>query len=217
MQETHFYEPVKGHRLAHDPLKAIIAPRPIGWISTVDREGRVNLAPYSFFNGIGDNPPMVMFAGEDHKDSIRNAEETGEFVFNLVTAPFMEAMNTSSATVPHGINEMKLAGLKAASSSCVKPPRVAGITAALECKTIYVHHMRDVHGTVLKRTVVMGQVVGVHIDPAFLRDGIFDTAAARPIARCGYKGDYAEVTELFQMFRPTTEETRRLLERELVD
>jgi flavin reductase (DIM6/NTAB) family NADH-FMN oxidoreductase RutF len=214
MQETHFYETVKGHRLAHDPLKAIIAPRPIGWISTLDREGRVNLAPYSFFNGIADNPPMVMFAGEDHKDSITNAEQTGEFVFNLVTAPFMEAMNTTSATVPHGVNEMELARLKPAPSTCVKPPRVEGIAAALECKTIYVHRLSDIDGNKLKRIVVMGQIVGVHIDPQFIRDGLFDTAAARPIARCGYKGDYAEVNELFRVFRPTAEETKHLLERE---
>ena len=212
MDQTHFYEPGQGHRLAHDPFKAIIAPRPIGWISTVDESGRVNLAPYSFFNGVADSPPILMFSGTAHKDSITNAQTSGEFVFNLVTAQFAETMNTTSALVPHGVDEMRLAGLRSEPSRMVRPPRVAGIASAIECKVVYVHRLHDLAGRDLKQTIIMGQAVGIHIHPDYIKDGIFDTAAARPIARCGYRGDYAEVNALFEMVRPNAEETERLLD-----
>lgn len=210
---THFYEPANGHRLKHDPLKAIIAPRPIGWISTMDKDGNVNLAPYSFFNGINEKPPMLMFSGTEHKDSIRNAQDTGEFVFNMVTHKFAEAMNTSCATLPHEVDEMRLAGLEAAPSITVRPPRVKGVAAAFECKVIQVVPLKDVDGRPVKQTVIMGQATGIHIDPAYIRNGLFDTADARPIARCGYRGDYAEVSELFEMLRPNETETQDLLQR----
>lgn len=210
---THFYEPSQGHRLKHDPLKAIIAPRPIGWISTVDRDGNVNLAPYSFFNGVNEKPPMLMFSGTAHKDSVRNAQETGEFVFNMVTRKFAEAMNTSCAAVPHEVDEMRLAGLEAAPSVTVKAPRVKGVAAAFECKVIHVVELNDLDGRPVKQTVIMGQATGIHIDPAFIRDGIFDTAGAGPIARCGYRGDYTAVSELFELVRPTEAQTQELLRR----
>jgi len=199
----YFYEPRKGHGLPHDPFKAIVAPRPIGWVATVDAEGRPNLAPYSFFNAISSFPPMVFFNSEGRKDSINNAEATGEFTCSLVSADLARAMNATSAPVAHGVNEFTLAGLSMAPSSRVKPPRVAEAIAALECKVTQIIQLAGIDGAKLDSWMVLGEVVGVHIDDRFLKGGIFDTAAARPIARCGYRGDYAEVTSLFEMIRPT--------------
>jgi flavin reductase (DIM6/NTAB) family NADH-FMN oxidoreductase RutF len=201
--DSYFYDPRKGHGLRHDPFKAILAPRPIGWISSLDSEGRVNLAPYSFFNGFNSSPPIVGFSSEGRKDSVTNIEQTGEFVCNLATRPLAEAMNRTSAPVAHGVDEMALAGLDPAPSTLVKPPRVAQAPAALECKLLQIVKLNTLDGTPAGGLLVLGQVIGVHINPAFLKDGIFDTAAARPIARCGYRGDYAEVEQLFEMIRPT--------------
>jgi flavin reductase (DIM6/NTAB) family NADH-FMN oxidoreductase RutF len=199
---SHFYEPQAGHRLAHDPLKAIIAPRPIGWISSVDAAGAVNLAPYSFFNMVADDPPMVMFSSNGWKDSVRNVSETGEFVANLAVRFLAEQMNLSSAAVPPEVDEMDLANLEKAPSVLVRLPRVAAAPAALECKCVSIQRLQGIGGVESSNYMVLGQIVGVHIDPAFLNDGIFDTAAARPLGRCGYRGDYAEVTSLFEMVRP---------------
>ena len=201
--ETYFYETRLGHGLPHDPFKAILAPRPIGWVSTVDANGLVNLAPYSFFNGFNSDPPIVGFSSEGRKDSVSNAEATGEFVCNMVTRDLAELMNATSANVSHDINEMALVGLDPAASRLVKPPRVARAAAAFECKVVQILPLHDLAGDALDSFLVLGQVVGVHINPAFLIEGRFDTAAARPIARCGYRGDYAEVTGLFEMFRPS--------------
>jgi flavin reductase (DIM6/NTAB) family NADH-FMN oxidoreductase RutF len=202
MQDTHFYEPASGHRLPHDPLKAIVAPRPIGWISTLSTEGVVKLAPYSFFNMVCDRPPMVMFCSEGWKDSVRNVSDTGEFVANLTVRPLAEAMNITSAVVDPDVDEMVLAGLAAAPSRLVKPPRVAAAPSALECRSISIERLRDIDGREGSHWMVIGQVVGVHIDPTFLTNGRFDTAAAHTIARCGYRGDYTEVLSLFEMVRP---------------
>ena len=202
MSETYFYEPGKGHGLPHDPFKAIVAPRPIGWLSTVDTDGRVNLAPYSFYNAFSEAPPIVGFSSGGRKDSQRNVEATGEFVANLVTRKHARAMNLTSAPFPPGVNEMERAGLTAAPSRLVRPPRVADAPAALECKLLLVLPLKDLDGRSTANTLILGQVVGVHIDPAFLKDGLFDLAAAGTIARCGYRGDYAEVTSLFEMLRP---------------
>jgi flavin reductase (DIM6/NTAB) family NADH-FMN oxidoreductase RutF len=202
MSETYFYEPGKGHGLPHDPFKAIVAPRPIGWLSTVDPDGRVNLAPYSFYNAFSEAPPIVGFSSGGRKDSQRNVEATGEFVANLVTRKHARAMNLTSAPFPHGENEMERAGLAAAPSRLVRPPRVADAPAALECKLLLVLPLKDLDGRPTANTLILGQVVGVHIDPAFLKDGLFDLAAAGTIARCGYRGDYAEVTSVFEMLRP---------------
>lgn len=203
-REFHFYEPRLGHGLPHDPFKAIVAPRPIGWISTIDANGHVNLAPYSFFNAFCDTPPIVGFSSSGRKDTQRNVEATGEFVANLATKKQAEAMNQTSAAVPAEVNEMELAGLAGAPSRLVKPPRVADAPAALECKLLMVLPLKDLDGRPTPNTLILGQVVGVHIDKAFLRDGVFDMALARTIARCGYRGDYAEVSSLFEMLRPTT-------------
>ncbi len=196
-----FYEPRKGHGLKYDPFKAIVAPRPIGWISTVDREGRPNLAPYSFFNAMGSPPPIVAFSSGGMKDSAANAAATGEFVFNLCSLSQAEAMNATSESVPHGVSEFTLAGIAMAPCRLVRPGRVADSPAALECKVLQVLQLRDLDGRPTDSHVVFGQVVGVHIDPRFLRDGRFDTAAAQPLARCGYH-DYAAVTQIFEMVRP---------------
>ncbi|MGQ7794548.1 flavin reductase family protein [Faunimonas sp. B44] len=198
-----FYEPRKrDHGLPHDPFKAIVAPRPIGWISTVDAEGRPNLAPYSFFNAVASRPPVVMFSSESRKDSLRNVEASGEFVCNLATWDLREAMNETSAPLPGGESEFARAGLATEASRLVRPPRVAGIAAALECRLLRTVALSDVEGRPMEATVVFGEVVGIHIDDRFIRDGRFDAAAARAIARCGYM-DYAVVDSLFAMTRPT--------------
>lgn len=203
MSETHFYQQDQGHRLAHDPLKAIIAPRPIGWISTISRSGRVNLAPYSFFNMVSDDPPMVMFSSNGWKDSVRNAEETGEFVANLAVEALARQMNETSAAVPADVDEFELAGLAKAPSVLVAPPRVAAAPAALECKCVSIQQLQGLGGVPSSNYMVIGQIVGVHIDPAYLKDGLFDTAGASPLGRCGYRGDYVAVNRLFEMVRPS--------------
>lgn len=196
-----FYEPRNGHGLKFDPFKAIVAPRPIGWISTVDKDGRPNLAPYSFFNAMGSPPPMVAFSSDGMKDSAANAQATGEFVFNLCTAELGQKMNMTSESVPHQVNEFELAGLEMAPCRIVRAGRVAASPASFECKLLQVVHLHDIDGKPTESHVVFGQVVGVHIDPRFIKDGRFDTAGAHPLARCGYH-DYAVVTEIFEMIRP---------------
>jgi flavin reductase (DIM6/NTAB) family NADH-FMN oxidoreductase RutF len=200
--ETYFYEPAKGHGLPHDPFKAIVAPRPIGWISTRSRDGRVNLAPYSFFNAFSSSPPIVGFSSEGYKDSVRNAEETGEFVANFVSRALAEAMNRTSAPVGPGVDEMALAGLAAAPCRLVAAPRVAAAPAALECKLVRVVRLGDKDGNEMDTYLTLGQVVGVHLDPRYLADGRFDLVAAQPILRAGYRDDYVETGAMFAMVRP---------------
>src|SRR4051812_4530968 len=202
-----FYEPDKrNHGLPHDPFKALVVPRPIGWISSVDREGRPNLAPYSFFNGVSTDPPCVMFgpstrpasgAGERAlKDSHRNAEHSGEFVLNLATFAQRDAMNASSAglppreegvvapraaTPPAGENEFVAAGLETLPSRLIKPPRVKGARVHLECvylKTVDLPPSR--RGG--ENFIVIGRVIGIHIDDDLIVDGRVEIARARPIA-----------------------------------
>lgn len=197
-----FYEPDKrNHGLPYDPFKAIVAPRPIGWVTSVSAKGDVNLAPYSFFNGIASRPALVMFASEERKDSLSFIEETGEFVCNLATFDLREAMNATSAPFPRGVNEMERTGLTPARSRLVKPPRVAESPCALECKLLRVISIDEAHGVPADCHVVFGHVIGIHIDDRFIADGRLDTAAMRPIARCGYD-TYAVVDSLFSMQRP---------------
>jgi flavin reductase (DIM6/NTAB) family NADH-FMN oxidoreductase RutF len=202
MPDFHFYEPSQGHNLPHDPFKAIVAPRPIGWISSCDANGRVNLAPYSFFNAVCDQPPMVMFSSSGFKDTVANIEATGEFVCNLVTRPLAEKMNQTSASLPHGTSEFEFAGLAAAPCRIVAPPRVAEAPAALECRLVEVIRLRDLDGAKLNQYVTIGQVVGVHIDRAYVKDGLFDLLATHPVQRAGYVADYTEATTGFKMVRP---------------
>lgn len=197
-----FYEPLKrNHGLPHDPFKAIVAPRPIGWISSLDRQGKMNLAPYSYFNGVASYPPMVMFSSEGAKDSVRNVSETMEFVCSLATWDLREAMNRTSESVAHGVNEFELAGLTPVSSKLVKPPRVGESPCAIECKATDIVQMKGADGTPRQNYVVFGEVVGIHIDEKYIENGILNAAAMKPIARLGYR-DYSVVTELFQMTRP---------------
>ncbi len=198
-----FYEPDKrdSKLLPHDPFKAIVAPRPIGWITSMNLKGQVNLAPYSYFNGVNSRANLVMFASEGHKDSVSFIEETGEFVCNLATWDLREAMNATSAPLPRGVNEMERAGLEPAPSRLVKPPRVKASPCALECKCIKIVAIEDVDGKPVDCHVVFGQVIGVYIDDRFIVDGRLDTAAMKPIARCGYD-QYAVVESMFSMSRP---------------
>ena len=200
-----FYDTHKNdHGLPHNPFKAIVAPRPIGWITSMSAKGEINLAPYSFFNGITDRPPIVMFSNEGKKDSVAFVEETKEFVCNLATYDLRDEMNATSAPLPRGVNEMQAAGLAPAPSRLVKPPRVAASPCALECKWLKTVKLDDIDGRPLDRYVVFGQVIGVYIDDRFIKNGKLDTAAMRPIARCGYD-QYAVVAEVFAMQRPKGE------------
>ena len=197
-----FYDTHKNdHGLPHNPFKAIVAPRPIGWITTMSLKGEINLAPYSFFNGITDKPPIVMFSSEGAKDSVAFAEETNEFVCSLATFDLQDQMNGTSAPLPRGQNEMLATGLEAAPSKLVKPPRVAASPCALECKWIKTVSFDDLEGRKMDRYVVFGHVVGVYINDAFIKNGRLDTAAMKPIARCGYD-EYAVVENVFKMTRP---------------
>jgi flavin reductase (DIM6/NTAB) family NADH-FMN oxidoreductase RutF len=202
LMDFYFYEPAAGHGLPHDPFKAIAAPRPIGWISTVDRQGCINLAPYSFYNAFADKPPVVGFSSGGRKDSIRNIEETGEFVANLATKALAQAMNVTSAAFPRDVDEMAVAGLTPAPCRMVAAPRVAESPAALECKLLQIVHLHDLNGDPIEQYLAIGQVVGVHIARAYLKEGIFDLVAAQPIMRAGYVADYVEIGNAFQMARP---------------
>jgi flavin reductase (DIM6/NTAB) family NADH-FMN oxidoreductase RutF len=202
-----FYEPNNRDRevLPHDPFKAFIAPRPIGWVSTVGPDGEVNLAPYSYFNAVCDRPPIVMFSSGGPKDSATFAGGTGEFVWNMATWDLREQMNATSATLPRGESEFAHAGLEMADSRLVAPPRVAAAHVALECRVTQVVEVQDADGARAQNIVVFGQVVGVHVDPAYIVEGRVDLTRLQPIARCGYRGDYARVDSLFEMLRPDYE------------
>ena len=191
------------HGLTHDPFKAIVAPRPIGWITSMSAAGEINLAPYSFFNGVSTRPPVVMFASEGRKDTVTFIEETKEFVCNLATYDLREQMNLSSAPLPRGVNEMEKVGLKPAPSRLVKPPRVAAAPCALECQWLQTIRLTDIAGGALESYVTFGQVVGVYIDDRFITGGLLDTAAMRPIARAGYHDYFVATPETkFAMKRP---------------
>lgn len=202
--DFHYYDPARGHGLAHDPFKAIVGPRPVGWISSRDAQGRVNLAPYSYFNAFHDKPPIVAFGSTGWKDSIRNVQETGEFVANLATRPLAEAMNRTSATVDAEVDEFTLAGVTPAACRNVAVPRVAESPTALECRLLQVIQQHDLDGRPLQAWMALGQVVGVHINRRYIKDGLFDAGAARPIMRSGYLADYFEATPetMFRMVRP---------------
>ncbi|TCD12377.1 flavin reductase family protein [Oricola cellulosilytica] len=196
-----FYEPAKGHGLPHNPFKAIVAPRPIGWISTRSASGAINLAPYSFFNAVADNPPVVMFSSTGRKDSVTFAEETGEFVCNYVGEAQRDAMHQSSFAYPRGVSEFSDAGLEEAQCRIVKPPRVAGAPAALECAVTVIMPVKDRGGADTDNWLVFGEVVGVHLSEAALTDGYFDLAKAKPVARLGYL-DYGSGFTITAIARP---------------
>jgi flavin reductase (DIM6/NTAB) family NADH-FMN oxidoreductase RutF len=190
-----FYEPRnRNHGLPHDPFTAIVGPRPIGWITSMSSKGEVNLAPYSFFNSVSSNPPMVMFASDGRKDTITFVEEIGEFVCNLAVWDLREAVKETSWTFPCGVNEMEAAGLEAAPSLLVKPPRIKATPCALECKWLRTVRLDDIDGKPAPRFIAFGQVIGVHIDERFITEGLLDTAAMKPIMRAGYH-DYFVASE----------------------
>lgn len=200
----HYDALARDHGLPHDPFKALVVPRPIGWVATRSAAGALNLAPYSFFNGISDMPPMVAFSSGGHKDTLRNVLETGEFTCSLATQALTDAMNMSSAAVAPGVDEFALAGVTPAASKFVQAPRVAESPAALECKlwqTIDLPPPKP--GAKFHYTLVIGQVVGVYIDEAVLTNGLVDAGKLRPLSRLGYM-DYAVVTPevLFTLNRP---------------
>ena len=203
-----FYRPADGHGLPHDPFKAIVTPRPIGWISTVDAQGRANLAPYSFFNGCGDAPPLVMFAQtgrksrpEPVKDSIANIRATGEFACNIVSQALKDAMNLSSGTYQPGVDEFELAGLTRAPGRSIAAPHVAEAPAVLECRLVRIIDDLPSWREHAFNIMVIGEVVGVHVDEAILKDGRVDVRAYNPVARLGYM-DYTTVTDVWEMHRP---------------
>jgi len=202
--EHHYYEPSQGHRLPHDPLNAIIGPRPIGWISSQGRDGNVNLAPYSFFNAFNYKPPIIGFASNGVKDTVRNARETGEFVWNLATPKIAESMNATSATVPYETDEFALSGLTPIASRLVAPPRVAESPVNFECKVADIVQSKDHHGAAIHTWLVLGEVIAVHILKSLLEDGIFNTFGAGIILRAGGPSGYAEIRpeSRFDMTRP---------------
>ncbi|WP_087720585.1 flavin reductase family protein [Salinicola salarius] len=201
---AHFYEPSRGHELPHNPFKAIVGPRPIGWISSRDREGRLNLAPYSFFNAFADTPPIIGFSSSGYKDSVRNIEATGEFCWQLSTRALAEAMNQSSASVAAEVDEFELAGLTSQASRVVGVPHVKEAQVVFECRRTQTLRLQSAAGEEIDNWLVLGEVVGVHIDSALLEDGIYQTAAARPILRGGGPADYFEISpdQNFKMSRP---------------
>lgn len=188
-------------------FNAIIAPRPIGWMSTVNSEGKVNLAPYSYFNIMSNDPPILVFScntPEDRpeKDTLHNLRATGEFVFNLVSFDLVQQMNRTSTPVPRAIDEFELAGLEKAPCVHVRPPRVARSPAALECRVIETRSFSDAGGPEVN--VTFGRVVGMHIAPGFLdENGYFDTARAQPVTRLG-GAEYAISQTPFELERQFT-------------
>lgn len=196
-----FYEPSKGHGLPHDPSKAIVSPRPVGWISTRSAAGALNLSPYSFFNMFSSKPFLVWFSSEGEKDSATFARETGEFVVNLAGRDLVSKMVASSVDAPRGVSEFGYADLTPEPSRLVKPPRVREALAALECKVTEIMTPKTWSGTECEAVVVAGEVIGVYIDESVLVDGRFDAAKAGNVARLGYF-DYLTVDSVFEMRRP---------------
>jgi len=198
-----FYKPETGHKLPHDPFKAIVAPRPIGWISSIDKEKNVNLAPYSFFNAISDNPPMVMFSitgtkknENTTKDTLKNIIDTKCFVVNIVGKELLNQMNVSSGNYSKETDEFILSKLEKSDCVNIKVPRVKRSPASLECKLYKIVQLPG-----LRNNMVIGKVIGVHINDRYLKRGIFDVLTFNPIARMGYK-DYSVINKKFELERP---------------
>lgn len=200
----YYYEPCHGHGLAHDPFKAIIGPRPIGWIATCNPAGNLNLAPYSFFNAFNSEPPIIGFASTGYKDTLGNIEKTGEFTWNLATRSLAEAMNQTSQTVPPEIDEFKLASLTPTASRLIKAPRVAESPVSFECRKTQIVQLSGANGSQLQTWLILGEVIAVHIDHEYLHDGVYNTGTAGHILRGGGPADYFAISpdQQFQMRRP---------------
>jgi flavin reductase (DIM6/NTAB) family NADH-FMN oxidoreductase RutF len=203
-EDRHFYEPSAGHGLAHDPFNAIVGPRPIGWVSTEGADGSINLAPYSFFNAFNYTPPIIGFSSVGEKDSLRNCRERGEFVWNLATRRLAEQMNETCAAVPYGADEFELAGLTKLPSRLVSPPRAAESPVNFECKVTEIVTLKSLAGVPTGSFLVLGEVIGVHIERSLLKDGTFDTFNAGIILRAGGPSAYAQIgpESRFDMRRP---------------
>lgn len=198
-----FYRPEHGHGLPHNPFNAIVTPRPIGWISTRDRDGADNLAPYSFFNAVAYTPPQVMFATTsakpdrgDTKDSLGNIRETGVFCVNVVEFAMRDAMNITSGMYDKTVDEFTKAGLEKAQCDTIDCARVAGAPANLECRVTQVLQLEGA-----SNFAIFGEVTGVHMRDDCLRNGVFDVTTFQPLARLGYR-DYAKISDLFSLNRP---------------
>lgn len=200
----YFYQPAQGHGLPHDPLNAIIGPRPIGWIASQDSQGQRNLAPYSFFNCFNYRPPIIGFSSTGWKDSVRNITETKEFVWNLTTYDLAVRMNESSASLPHGEDEFVRAGLTPVASQVVSVPRVEESPVNFECRLSQCIQLTAADGTPIDSWLVLGEVVGIHIDESLLENGIYQTAKARPVLRAGGPSAYYTIDESqrFDLVRP---------------
>ncbi len=197
-----FYDVARGHGLPHDPVKALIAPRPIGWICAMSAKGEVNLSPYSFFNQVSDRPHMVMFSSVGRKDAITFIEETGEFTCSIVSWEQRDAMNRTSVPLPRGQSEFEYAGLEPEPSVLIRPPRVRGAPAALECRLVKIVELTPLDGSDAAYFMAIGQVVGVHIDDRVMRDGYVDTVLLQIVSRAGYH-DYFLADHKFSLTRPT--------------
>ncbi|MEE4245347.1 MAG: flavin reductase family protein [Kangiellaceae bacterium] len=201
----YFYQPKDGHGLKHNPFNSIIAPRPIGWISSKSVEGIANLAPYSFFNAFNYTPPIIGFASLGLKDSVANIEQTGEFCWHLVDKNLLEKMNLTSKAVAAQESEFELANLAATGCNLIDCPRVNDAKVAMECKLTQLIQLTDRDKNKLDTWLVLGEVVGVHIERSLINNGIFDTLAAEPILRGGGAGDYFSISEdnKFELLRPS--------------
>ena len=186
----HYYAADQRHGLARNPLKAIIAPRPIAWVSTISADGVGNLAPYSFFNQVSDSPPMLMFSSVGRKDTVRNIAATGEFALSIASHALAAAMNLTSGDYPTAIDEFDAAGLSRMPCRAIRPPAVAGSPAVLECRAVEVRQLAALDGARIDVWMVIGQIVGVHVARVCLVDGLFRTELANPVLRAGYADEY---------------------------
>ena len=204
VSDLHSYQPKDGHGLKHDPFNAIIGPRPIGWVSSRDASGHVNLAPYSFFNAFNYTPPLIGFSSIGVKDSTRNMQATGEFVWNLATMDLAKQMNATAAHVGPEVDEFEVAGLTPVPSTMVNVPRVGESRVAFECKVTQIIELKGANGASANAFLTMGEVVAIHIDKTLIVDGVYQTAMAGPILRAGRRGDYFHIKQenMFEMNRP---------------
>tara|TARA_Y100000814_G_scaffold142057_1_gene103080 strand:- start:78 stop:704 length:627 start_codon:yes stop_codon:yes gene_type:complete len=205
LSQSHFYQPNEGHGLAHNPFNAIIAPRPIGWISTKSKAGVLNIAPYSFFNALNYTPPIIGFSCVgSKKDSLINVQETGEFCWNLVSQDLVEAMNVTSKPLAPNESEFEAAGLETVESQIVNVPRVKASKVSMECKLTEVVQLKSSSGDMVNSWFIMGEVVGVHIDKSLIENGVYSTLKSAPVSRGGGQGDYYTISQenYFELLRP---------------
>ncbi|PLW78709.1 flavin reductase family protein [Cohaesibacter celericrescens] len=197
-----FYDTrINDHGLRHDPFKVLIAPRPIGWISSKSASGVSNLAPYSFFNAVAADPGLVMFSSDGHKDSVSNIEATGVFACSLVNYDLRDAMNKSSMPVGPDVNEFELAGITEAPCKLIDASYVAESPAALECRLLEIIPLNKYEGINSNNEMVLAEVIGIHIQDSFVNDGMLDAVQLNQLGRLGYM-DYAAINEVFTLNRP---------------